>query len=297
MLNFRQLKSFLVVAEKKSFTKAAKELFMTQPAISAQIKTLEEFLDIQLIERLDKKVILTEAGETFIKETRKIITIYEEATMALQEIKGVQKGKLIIGASTIPGEYILPRYIGAFKKDYPKIDIALKISDTGAVVETLKERKIDIGVIGAKVKDKDIVFREFLSDELIVIAHPTNPLVGKEVSLSEIIASPMILRETSSGTRMVIIRHLQGKNIAESDLNIVMELGSTRAVITAIEANLGISLVSKWAAEEALSLKKITQLHVPDMEIKRSLYIVTHRTKYARHAAKRFMEFLNDQSL
>lgn len=292
MLNFRQLKTFLMVAEQKSFTKAARELFMTQPAVSSQIKAMEEFLEINLIERLDKKVVLTEAGITFAKEARKILALYDEAIFTLDEIKGVQRGKLKIGASTIPGEYILPRYIGAFKEKFANIQIALHIADTGAVINALKDRKIDIGITGARVNDKEIIFNDFITDELIAIAHPQNILFKSNVPFAEVMKSPIILREASSGTRMVINQHLAAKNIAQSDLSVVMELGSTRAVISAVEANLGFSIISKWAAADALKLNKIVQLDIPELEIKRMLYIATHRTKSFSHAAEKFMKFL-----
>lgn len=292
MVNLRQMKTFMVVAEEKSFTKASRELFMTQPAVSAQIKALEVDLGIQLIERIDKKVILTEAGEIFLKSAVKIMAIYNETTTALDEIKGVKRGRLKLGASNIPGEYLLPKYIGAFKSKYPHIEVSLKISDTGAIVDLLKQRKIELGIIGAKINEDEVEYDEFQMDELVVIAHPQNPLVGKKLHLKDFIESPLILREATSGTRIVILNHLKNLKISPDKLNLTMELGSTRAVITAVEANLGISIVSKWAAEEALKLKKISPLKIPELEIKRSLYIACQRNGYLSYASECFKNFL-----
>lgn len=180
MFNLRQLKSFVYVAQQKSFTKAAKLLYMTQPAVSAQIKALEERLDVQLMERNDKQVVLTEAGEIFLVEAERILASYERIVESLDELKGLRRGHLRIAASTIPGEYILPKFIGRFKEKYPQIEIELVISDTGQVIESLRERTADLGVTGARIKNDVVKFEKLLDDELVLITSSASPIGQKK---------------------------------------------------------------------------------------------------------------------
>jgi len=293
MFNLRQLKAFVTVAEQGSFTRAAKLLYMTQPAVSAQIKALEERLEIQLLERHDKNVILTDAGEMLLTEARKMLSLYEAFMDAVDELKGVRRGKLVIGASTIPGEYILPRVIGSFKKEYPHIEVMLKISDTGKVADQLLDRGIDIGIIGAAIKNDNLDLAPFITDELILVAATEHPLAKKKkVTTDDILKSDFILREPGSGTRMVIETVLAPKNVRPSDLRVIMELGSTRAVITAVEAGLGASLVSRLAAQEALRLQRIKEIKADGWRIERSLYLALNKTRYRSYAAEAFISHL-----
>lgn len=293
MINLRQLKAFVAIAEQGSFTKAAKILYMTQPAVSAQIKALEERLEIQLLERHDKNVLLTEAGELLLSEARKMLTLYEELLDAVNELKGVRRGRLIVGASTIPGEYLLPQLIGSFKRQFPKIEVILRIADTGRVVELLENRYIHLGIIGASVKTENLILEPVLNDELILIAAANHPLAKKKkVQLDDILKAAFILREPGSGTRMVIEEMLAHKHLCLGDMQLIMELGSTRAVITAVEAGLGISMVSRLAADEALQLQRIKELKVDGWHTKRSLYLAKNQNRYLSHAAEAFIEHI-----
>lgn len=294
MINLRQLKAFVTVAEKKSFTHAAKIMYMTQPAISAQIKALEDRLDIRLIERSDKNVILTEAGELLYDEARQILALYDGFKEALDELKGFRRGKLQILASTIPGEYVLPRLLGEFGKLYPGIQLSLKIEDTGKVVEQLVKRKVDIGFIGALVHNEFLHSEPFVNDELIIIGPPNRNV--QEMTLEELLNSNMILREPESGTRMEFYERLKGFGVDTGKIKLAMELGSTRAVITAVEQGIGLSAVSRLAAQDALSLGKISEIKIKDASFKRTLYLVWNVNKYKNYATRAFLNFLELQS-
>ncbi len=293
MFNLRQLNSFVVVAEQGSFTRAAKLLYMTQPAVSAQIKTLEERLEIQLLDRYDKNVLLTEAGELLLTEAKKMLTLYEEFLDAVDELKGIRRGRLIIGASTIPGEYVLPQLIGSFKKQFPKVEIALKIADTGRVVDLLMNRNIDLGIIGASVNTENLFLQPVLKDRLILIAAKGHPLAKKKkVAVNDILKTNFIMREPGSGTRMVIEQMLTDKHLELSDMQVIMELGSTRAVITAVAAGLGITMVSRIAADEALRLNIVKEIKVAGWEIERSLFLARNVTRYLSHTTGAFIKHL-----
>ncbi|PKM82656.1 MAG: LysR family transcriptional regulator [Firmicutes bacterium HGW-Firmicutes-14] len=295
MFSLRQLKAFVTVAENKSFTNAAKILFMTQPAISAQIKALEERLEVKLIERNDKTIALTEAGEVLFIEAQKILDIYDGFMEAIDEMKGIHRGKLFITASTIPGEYVLPILIGGFHRVYPGIEISLKIGDTGAVVQQLLKRTVDIGIIGAPVKNESISLKEFIKDELIIIGPPGNTKNVQEISVEELVEADLVLREPDSGTRMMFYEKISSAGVEIRQLKVVMELGSTRAIITAVESGLGLSVVSRLAAQEALELGKITEYRVRGISFERYLYLAWNKNKYESFAAKEFFSFLDSR--
>ncbi len=293
MINLRQLKAFVAVAENRSFTRAAKILYMTQPAVSAQIKALEERLDIRLMERTDKSIVLTEAGDMFLEEARKILSLFEGFTEAIDELKGVRRGRLCLAASTIPGEYILPKIIGDFKTAFPGIELSLKISDTGMVAEQLLMRTADIGIMGAPVKNEALHLEEFFNDELIVIGGPGSQ--KNEMSLDELVETDLILREPDSGTRMVFLQKLKKHNIDTKKMRVVMELGSTRAIITAVESGLGLSVVSRLAAQDALKLGKIREVKIRQAAFERPLYLAYNKNKYQSYACKAFLKHLEIQ--
>ena len=291
MSSIKQIRTFVTVADYKSFTNAAEAMFMTQPAVSSQIKTLEETLGLSLIERNDKRVQLTEAGKLFYREAKEILAVYDRAVESMDEFKGLKKGRLSIGASTIPGEYLLPRYIGEFRKLYPGITVSLTVSDTGQVVDLLYERKIDLGVIGAKPESQHIDFIPFLQDELILIAGMDFP-IPEVISSRDLLSFNFISREMGSGTRSVVQEALAVKGIKESDLNIVMELGSTQSVITGVAGNLGLGFVSKWAAEASLKAGVIKQVALDDINLSRNIYIAFPKNAAATRARDVFFRFL-----
>ncbi|ADG82831.1 selenium metabolism-associated LysR family transcriptional regulator [Thermincola potens] len=290
MFNLRQLKSFVYVAQQKSFTKAAKLLYMTQPAVSAQIKALEERLDVQLMERNDKQVVLTEAGEIFLVEAERILASYERIVESLDELKGLRRGHLRIAASTIPGEYILPKFIGRFKEKYPQIEIELVISDTGQVIESLRERTADLGVTGARIKNDVVKFEKLLDDELVLITSSASPIgQKKQVTVADLQKEKYILREHGSGTRKVMLERLQSIGIQPAQMDVAMELGSTRAVITAVESGLGISMVSRWAADEALKLGLLKEIKLPGWNSVRDLYLAWNTHKFLNQLTTTFI--------
>ncbi len=295
MFSLRQLKAFVTVAENKSFTKAAKTLYMTQPAVSAQIKALEERLEVQLLERNDKNIVLTEAGQMFYEEALKIMGLYEGFIEAINELKGVRKGRIFLAASTIPGEYVLPKLIGEFNKIYPGVETSLKIGDTGMVAELLLKRAVDLGMIGAPVKDDTLHLEEFIKDELIVIGAPHGSNSANEISLKELAASDLVLREPESGTRMVFLSKLGEKGIDPKKLRVVMELGSTRAVITAVENGLGLGVVSRLSAGDTLALGKIREIKVTGISLERSLYLAWNKSKYQSYGVKAFLKLLESR--
>lgn len=283
------------VSEMHSFTKAARQLYMSQPAVSFQIKALEEDLEADLFQRGDKKVILTEAGRLLYPEAKKMLRHYHKIKSGLDDLKGLKTGNLVVGASTIPGEYLLPLLIGGFKEAYPGIQIALKVAGSGQVTRWIREREIDLGITGVPVEGDGIDCSPWLKDEMVLIVHPNHPWVNSGViDISELKTSVMILREQGSGTRRTLEKKLETKGISLEKIPHGMELGSTRAVITAVEAGLGVSIVSRCAVKDALALKKISEIQVQGLDLNRSLYLIKQSQSIGGFATEVFCDFINN---
>ncbi|MBP7331296.1 MAG: LysR family transcriptional regulator [Firmicutes bacterium] len=295
-MNFKQLEAFIWVAELQSFTKAARQLYMSQPAVSFQIKALEENLQVSLFQRGDKKVILTEAGNLLYPEAKQLLRHYNRIKAGLDDIKGLKTGQMVVGSSTIPGEYLLPIMIGGFKEKYPGIRITLRVAGSGQVGRWVREREIDFGIIGAPVKWEETECSSWLKDYLILIVYPSHPWVKlNEVNLNDLKNETLILREQGSGTRRTLEQKFAEHDIALDKLPIGMELGSTRAVITAVEAKLGISIVSKYAASEAISLGKVREVKLKGVDMSRYLYQIRHKQGMAGYALEAFISYINDK--
>jgi len=294
-MNFKQLEAFIWVAELQSFTRAARQLYMSQPAVSFQIKALEEDLQVALFQRGDKKVVLTEAGRLLYPEAKQMIRHYNRIKAGLDDLKGLKTGHLVVGASTIPGEYLLPLMIGGFKEKYPGIQVVLKVAGSGQVSRWIREREVDLGITGATLEGEGIECQQWLRDQLILIVHPSHPWAKLDiVTLDDFKIESMILREQGSGTRRSLEQRLGEKGVALDKIHHTMELGSTRAVITAVEANLGVSIVSKYAVQESLELGKVKKVQLDDVDLSRYLYQVRHTQGIGGYAIEAFITFIND---
>ncbi len=297
-MNFKQLEAFLWVAELQSFTKAAKQLYMSQPAVSFQIKALEESLQVALFQRSDKKVLLTDAGRFLYPEAKQILKHYQKIKTGLDELKGLKTGHLVIGAGTIPGEYLLPLFIGGFKEKYPGIKVTLRIAGSGRVGQWVKEREVDLGITGAPVEGEGIECKHWLMDKLVLILPPSHPMATrKTISVKELVNIPFIVRERGSGTRQIIEQKLKEHGFYLEKLPVVMELGSTRAVITAVEAGLGASIVSQCAVRESLELGRVKEVQLAGVSLSRYLYQVRHSQGIEGFAAGAFIEYINDKDI
>lgn len=274
-MNFKQLEAFIKVADLKSFTLAARQLYMSQPAVSFQIKALEEELQVSLFQRNDRKTTLSEAGQMLYPQAKDILHYYRKMIENLENLKGLRVGKLLIGASTIPGEYVLPLFMGGFRQMYPGIEVALRVGGSGKVVEWVRDKEVALGITGTFIEEEGLECESWISDRLVLIA-PGEPYwqnIG-EITLQEFTGLPLILRESGSGTRKTIENCLYENGVKIEDCNVIMEFGSTRSVITAVQAGLGVSLVSRWAAREPMALGKVTGVGMSGVDFYRMLYLL-----------------------
>ncbi len=294
IIDFRHLETFCRVAALKSFSRAADDLFLTQPTVSGHILSLERSLSLRLFDRTGREVRLTKAGEMFLRYASKILTVRKDLLNALSEFSQGIRGELSLGASTIPGEYLLPRLIGDFKREHPRFAFSLKISDTKDIVQELLQGHIEFGLIGAKVDHPSLHHESFEEDEIIIIAPSDHPLSRKRsVGFEDLLKEPWIIREEGSGTQMTVERALRKKGKSLKDFNVAIEMGSTSSVKEGVKAKLGLAFISRRAVEEELNRNLFTSITLEGLKsISRQIYIVTQRGKTVSPAGTEFLRFL-----
>jgi len=293
-IDFRHLETFCRVAELKSFSKAADDLFLTQPTISGHILSLEQSLSLRLFDRRNREVRLTKAGEVFLEYASKILSSRKDLLNALSEFSHGIRGEFSLGASTIPGEYLLPKLMGDFKKEHPHFVISLKIADTKEIVQYVLQDNVEFGIIGAKLNHPSLHYEKYEIDEIIVVAPPDHPLSRKKrVNVEELLKEPWIIREDGSGTQMAVERALRRKGKSLKQFNVVMEMGSTSSVKGGVKARLGLAFLSQRATEEELDQGSLSQIEVEGIEpIVRQIYIVYHRGRTLSPIGMEFLRFL-----
>jgi DNA-binding transcriptional LysR family regulator len=292
-MDMRRLEVLCKVIELKSFTKAAEALSLSQPTVSEHIRSLEEALGERLIDRLGREVLATPSGRVFYQYARNIIQLREEAIQALEQFKGNLSGHLILGASTIPGTYVVPKFIGSFKTIHPAIQMTLRISDTAQIVRDILEGTLEAGLIGSKWNDRRILMEELFSDELILAVFAGHAWARrKHIRQEELIGEPFILRERGSGTRMVMERILEEHGFDSSRLFVVAEMGSTEAVRQGIKAQIGVSILSRQAVEEDLKQGTLALVDIEGIRFYRPLYLVQRRNRRLSPLCAAFLDHL-----
>ena len=296
-IEFRHLETFCRVADLKSFSKAADDLFLTQPTVSGHILSLEQSLSLRLFDRASREVRLTKSGEVFREYASKLLSLRKNMLNALSEFSRGIRGELSLGSSTIPGEYLLPKLIGDFKKNHPSFVISLKIADTKEVTQYVLQDQVEFGVIGAKLNHPSLHYEKYEEDQIIVVAPSKHPLTRKKrVDLDELLKEPWIIREEGSGTRIAVERALRRKGRTLKQFNVVMEMGSTSSVKEGVKARLGLAFVSGRATEEEIRQGSFSRIDVEGLEpLSRQIYIVSHRRRTLSPMATEFLRFLTEK--
>jgi len=291
-----QLNIFCKVVELKGFSKAGDAIHLSQPTISSHIKDLENHFECQLIDRLGKKAVPTKAGELLYHYARKLIALRDETQAAMAEFHGRIKGRLVIGGSTIPGGYILPKCIGAFTTVYPEVTISLIIGDTEQIIQDVLSGSPEFGIVGAKTSNKNISQKKLIEDEMRLIVTADHRWADKKhINPDLMFKEPFIVRERGSGTLKSIKLSLKEKGYASENLNIVAEMGSTEAVIQGIKSNVGVSILSTIAVAEELKAGTLKALTIKELNLKRSFYLITHKQRSASPICKAFISFLEKE--
>ncbi|HPE80144.1 MAG: LysR family transcriptional regulator [Sedimenticolaceae bacterium] len=287
----RRLQVFHTVARLLSFTKAAETLHMTQPAVTFQVRQLEEYFNTRLFDRTHNRISLTEAGARVFQYSDKIFELYGEMENAVREMTGEISGSLTIGASTTIAEYMLPALLGDFRAKYPDVSIHLKVSNTDGIVSMVENNTIDLGVVEAPVSNKNLVVDECRRDNLVAIVPPGHPKADrKRITLDELLEYPFICREEGSGTREVIAEYMNTSPDCNACMNVAMELGSPEAVKGAVEAGMGISVVSNATIQKELRLGTLVAIEL-DPPLERPFSFVHQKQKFRVRVMEELLEF------
>ncbi|WP_336786243.1 selenium metabolism-associated LysR family transcriptional regulator [Paenibacillus sp. MMO-177] len=297
-LNFHQLHIFYTVAERGSFSAAAQSLHMTQPAVTMQVQSLEDYFGTKLLQRSTKRIDLTEAGKALMPYARRSIELIRDTDQAMSAFTKQLKGRLQLGASLTIGEYILPRLLGPFGQTFPEIAISMKVMNTAQIIEEILNHQLTFGLIEAPVNHPDMQMEAVMSDELKLIVPKDHPLSKRPtVMLDEVAEYPFVVREQGSGTRLVMEEQLKRKKIDPADLKIVMELGSTGAVKSAVEAGLGVSFISESSVKHEVALGLLHVVPIEDARFKRQFYSIYLKSTLLPISAVTFLTFLREKDL
>ncbi len=291
----RRLKIFHTVARLLNFTKAAEELHMTQPAVTFQIRQLEDQFNTRLFDRTHNKVTLTDVGKQVYLYADRILKLYEDMTRSVTDMTGEVSGGVTLGASTTVAEYMLPKLIGEFKAKYPEVQISLKESNTEHIVTMVESNEIDIGIVEGSVNNKNLIVEECHTDELVVVLPNEHELAKREqLEVKDIVEHPFITREAGSGTQESIQNYVDN-NGDSGILNICFELSSPEAIKGAVEAGMGISILSRSTLSKELKLSTLTAVELsPPLE--RPFSIVRQRYKFKSRAADELLKFAQEYS-
>jgi len=285
-MNINQVRAFIAVVDHGSFSEAARATGLSQPAVTMQIQGLESDLGATLLERRYRKVELTEAGRALLPFARRVMAELDEARTEIERLSDSVGGHLELAVSTTPGQYILPRLLGSFLRTYPEVSVSLRVYDSADVVARVEAGEAQLGMTGARIPGARVEYEEMGTDRLLMICPPDDPMAGRaSVPLAEVAEHPFIVRESGSGTRMVFEQALRDGGSDPSELNVVMELGTSEAIVNAVEGGMGVGVVSHWMADKALSLGTVAQVVAPGFPVSRPFYAVSPRGARSRAAA------------
>lgn len=291
--NFR-LVVFRMVAEQRSFRKAAEELYLTQPAVSLQIKALEEDLGAQLFDRSGAEVQLTPVGEVLLETARRVQDLLSRAEQEIAALGGEQAGRLTLGASTTIAQYLMPHLLGEFCEKHPRVSPSLMSGNTEHIVNAVREQRITLGFIEGPPRTRDVRTEPFLHDELMLIVPAAHEWAERAtVDCDELAAEPLLMRERGSGTRRIVELALEKHGIKRRSLRVAMELDSTEAIKSAVEAGLGVGFVSRWAIAKDLRLGRSFKIvEIKGLRMHRDFLIAVAKGPEPQGLALEFRRFL-----
>jgi DNA-binding transcriptional LysR family regulator len=291
-MTLRQFEVFLAVARAKSFRRAAEALRLSQPALSQHVRELETELGARLLDRVGRAVHLTGAGRVLEEHATRLLATLTDARQAIADLQGLQRGSLIVGASTTPGIYVLPAFIGLFRRRYPGVDVTMRLGNSEQVESLVRTGQLDLGLIGDHGRSPDQGhLAASLADELVLVVGSTHPWAGRrEIRPEELAGQPLLLREAGSATRQVTERALAGAGVPYRP---GMVLEHTEAIKQAVLAGLGVAFVSIYAVRGELGKGRFRTLHIRGLRIVRYFHLIHHERRQLSAAARAFMELLS----
>jgi DNA-binding transcriptional LysR family regulator len=266
--NFR-IRVFRAVARHLSFSRAAEELLLTQPAVTQQVKALEEEIGVPLFDRAGGRIALTTAGTALLPFAERMKDMCEDALAAVAATSGELGGELALGASQTIGQYLLPNFIAAFLRENPKVRVTAVSGNTDQVLAALVERRIQMALIEGPEQRRDLHIEPFMEDHIVLVVPAAHEWAGREIAADDLKTEPLLVREYGSGSRRVVEQALAEKGVKVKDLNVRMELDSTEGLLNAVDAGLGVTFVSAWAVRKQMSLGTLKLARVRGLQLTR----------------------------
>ncbi|HET7567582.1 MAG TPA: selenium metabolism-associated LysR family transcriptional regulator [Gaiellaceae bacterium] len=291
-MDTKQLAAFCAVVERRSFSQAADQLGVTQPAVSLQIRSLEKRLGQQLLDRSGRRVEPTEAGERLYRSAQKLLAMEEQLLQELgEETDGELGGKLEIGASTGPGGTVVPRLLGEFQRQHPEVHVALTVADTQSVVDAVGRRELELGVVGASRRHRGVVYEPFFRDEVVLAVPKGHRFAGATMTLEELRAEPLVLMQEGAGVRQVVEDELRERNVRLRDLDVRLELGLQESARAAVLGGFGAAFISRLAIADDLAAGALAVAQVDGLEPAREISLVRASGRAETRVAQAFVEF------
>ncbi|MHB8468998.1 MAG: selenium metabolism-associated LysR family transcriptional regulator [Gaiellaceae bacterium] len=290
-MDTKQLAAFCAVVERRSFSQAAEQLGVTQPAVSLQVRSLEKRLGLQLLDRSGRRVEPTEAGQRLYRSAQRLLAMERQLLAELGDgVEGELGGRLEIGASTGPGGTVLPIVLGEFQRRNPRVHVVLSVSDTQRIVEQVARRELELGVVGAVRRQRGVVFEPFFRDQVVLAVPRGHRFGNRTISLDELSSEPIVLMQEGAGVRQVIEEDLRKAGIRFKDLDVRLELGLQESVRTAVVAGLGITFISRWAIEADLEAGAVEIARVEGLEPSREIALARATGRAETRVAQAFVE-------
>jgi DNA-binding transcriptional LysR family regulator len=291
-MELHHLRVFCLILEHGSISRAARAAALSQPTLSQHLRTLESELSTPLFHRLGRRMVATQAGETFYPYAKQALNLVAEARQALEDHAGLLRGELRIAGSSIPGHYLLPGLLASFHERHPDVRLHLEVGDSQWVVERIQRHEVELGFVGARQQAAGLSFQPFAKDELVLVVPPGHPRSGQTISLNELSSLPLVSREEGSGTRRSWERLLRKGGGRPEDLPVVAQLGSTEAIVRGVKAGMGAAVVSLHAVAEELGRKDLSRVFLASPPLERVFYAVHRESRVLSPAANRFLRFV-----
>jgi DNA-binding transcriptional LysR family regulator len=291
-MNLNQVQVFCTVAKHLSYSMAAEELFITQPAVSQQVKALERQLNVKLFERVGNKLFLTEAGERILPHSQALLTSRAEMEQTLAMLRGSGRGRLALGANTTGGMYVAPAIVRALRDLSPEVEATLQIETTNRILERVMQNMIDVAIVTGPVEDRRFALRDLCQDEVYLIVSPSHPFAGRaSVSPAEVAGEDFAVPEPGSRTRMLIEQSFAERG---HKLRVTMQLPGTEAVKKAVESNLAVAMVSRYSVPRELALGVLARVPIDGLVLERPIHILHRKGKHLSPLARRFLTFAQE---
>ena len=295
-MDTRQLAAFCAVVERRSFSQAAEQLGVTQPAVSLQVRSLEKRLGAQLLDRSGRRVEPTEAGARLYRGAQRLLALERQVLDEVAaEGDGDLSGALTMGASTGPAAVVVPRLLGEFQRAHPAVRVALEVHDTRMVVELVAERRLELGIVGAAPRHRAVRFEPFAYDEVVLVCPPRHRFAGRTIDVHELTSESLIVMQEGAGVRRVVEDELRRLGVRLRDLDPRLELGLQESVRSAVLAGYGVTFISRAAVESDLASGALAEARVEGMDGRREISLVRSAARVQTRVADAFVDFARER--